>query len=59
MGLGGLLKSRATERRSWWTGRDLNPRPYGAVLVPSRIQGRKTTCQAGDLRPALTRCVPG
>src|SRR5205807_4712617 len=23
----------------WWTGRDLNPRPYGAGLVPSRKQG--------------------
>src|SRR2546426_1120791 len=24
---------------AWWTGRDLNPRPYGAGLVPSRKQG--------------------
>ncbi|TMI48874.1 hypothetical protein E6H17_02400 [Candidatus Bathyarchaeota archaeon] len=33
-----IQKLRWTTVR-WWTGRDLNPRPYGAGLVPSRKQG--------------------
>src|SRR5712692_7686956 len=54
----GAYASLQPDHIAWWTGRDLNPRPYGAGLVPSRKQGRYTTGQAGEPRPEPVS-IPG